>query len=203
MAVAIFTSIKIVDGQVQLPSWHLHRIKHALTINNSNMKFNSLSELIAKVPLPQEGVHKLKVIVHGKGMIEYVIEPYMLKQIDKVRFVQANNIEYENKFLNRNAINVIKQNHAPQENEDVVILKHSEITDSSYSNICFWDGKQWVTPKSYLLNGIKRQYLLATNQIAEKEISLLDIANYSKLCFINAMLELGEVEIAQENFYIS
>ena len=63
------------------------------------------------------------------------------------------------------------------------------ITDSWASNLLFFDGKRWYTPDTPLLKGVQREYLLAAGQIFEKSIPLSEIAQYSKLRLINAMVD--------------
>ena len=74
-------------------------------------------------------------------------------------------------------------------------MKNNLVTDSYYANLAFYDGSNWLTPKSYLLPGVKRQYLLEMGLISEIEISLVDIQSFQKISLINAMLNLGEIEI--------
>ena len=36
----------------------------------------------------------------------------------------------------------------------------------SYSNVAFFDGRKYVTPDTFLLNGTRRQYLLGTGAVS-------------------------------------
>ena len=67
------------------------------------------------------------------------------------------------------------------------------VTDSYYTNLAFWDGTSWVTPKSHLLNGIKRTHLIQQGQLKEQPITASDIFKFEKVSLINAMLNLDEV----------
>ena len=78
---------------------------------------------------------------------------------------------------------------------DILIVKKGLITDTSYSNIILYDGKEWVTPESYLLNGVKRQYLLNGCMIKEIKVRPADLKNYQRVSLINAMLEPHDIEI--------
>lgn len=72
------------------------------------------------------------------------------------------------------------------------------VTDSSFSNLAFYDSGKWFTPETFLLNGIMRQKLLADNIIHEKKIAVNDMKKYEKISFINSMLDLGECCISLE-----
>ncbi|RZD16057.1 MAG: hypothetical protein EVJ46_07655 [Candidatus Acididesulfobacter guangdongensis] len=82
---------------------------------------------------------------------------------------------------------------------DILIVKKGLITDTSYSNIILYDGKEWVTPESYLLNGVKRRYLLNECIIKEIKVRTADLKNFKKISLINAMLEPHDIEIDIDN----
>ncbi len=84
---------------------------------------------------------------------------------------------------------------AQKENcDDILIVKNGIITDTSFSNIAFFDGKQWKTPKSPLLKGTCRERLLCEQKIFEKDINLNDLSNYKCYKLINAMRDLSDDE---------
>ncbi len=114
--------------------------------------------------------------------------PYKLKHPKKVKIVEDNSIKYSFKYEDRDVfINLMEQNLGF---DDVIIAQNGLLTDATYSNLALWDGTNWITPKTYLLKGTKRTFLLAKHKIIEKEISVDDLKNYSKIAFINAMREL-------------
>ena len=78
-------------------------------------------------------------------------------------------------------------------NEDeIIIVQNGQITDTSYSNLVFFDGEKWITPTTYLLNGTMRQSLLQTKQIIEKPIQVEDLNRFESFKLINAMMDLEE-----------
>jgi 4-amino-4-deoxychorismate lyase len=74
--------------------------------------------------------------------------------------------------------------------DDILIIKNGFITDTSFSNIAFFDGTQWFTPFTYLLNGTQRQHLLRQGAIVETEITPSDLKQFRYAKLINAMLDL-------------
>ena len=86
--------------------------------------------------------------------------------------------------------------------DDILIIREGWVTDGSYFNVAFWDGNHWVTPASYLLNGVRRQYLLETGQIIQKPVALKSIEQYPKICLFNAMIDLDEVVLPIESIKI-
>ena len=77
----------------------------------------------------------------------------------------------------------------------MIFLKNGKVTDSSYANIIFFDGIQWFTPSTFLLNGTCRQRLLNEGKITEAPIHYTDIRDFQQIGFINAMLDMGEFNL--------
>lgn len=71
--------------------------------------------------------------------------------------------------------------------DDILIVRHGLITDTSFSNILLLDGMQWVTPAEPLLAGTCRARLLQQQRIIAKTIHLEDLSKYSHFMLINAM----------------
>jgi 4-amino-4-deoxychorismate lyase len=72
------------------------------------------------------------------------------------------------------------------------------IKDGNYANLAFFNGSEWHTPLHPLLLGTHRARLIDENKIIEKNITLSDLANYTILKYINAMMlweESPEIEI--------
>ena len=82
--------------------------------------------------------------------------------------------------------------HATVKHSEILILKNGLITDVSFANIAFYDGKGWYTPDSPLLKGTKRAYYIEKGLLIEKRISPADLPKYQKARLINAMLDLED-----------
>jgi 4-amino-4-deoxychorismate lyase len=85
--------------------------------------------------------------------------------------------------------------------DEIILVKNGLITDTSYSNLAFFDGVQWYTPEHPLLNGVRRQALLKQKRVREKRITPDELGSFVKLSLINAMLDLGEVEVPCTSVY--
>ena len=77
--------------------------------------------------------------------------------------------------------------------DEIIIVKNNHLTDTSYSNVLFKKGKEWFTPKTYLLNGVQRQNLLKNKKIKEAEITLQNLKEYSHFQIINAMNDFDDM----------
>ena len=76
--------------------------------------------------------------------------------------------------------------------DDVLIVKKEKITDSSYANVVFFDGKDWCTPKDPLLKGTCRARLLDQGRIKEAALGVEDLKKFQGLKLINALRDMNQ-----------
>lgn len=168
---------------------------HQLRMDKTFEEFFPWEEpLYIEKVLPQldaTGKHKIRMVYDDLG---YKIETsaYSPAPINSMHLVTDNSIEYGLKSTNRKRLLQLRENAGTDE---IIIIKKGFVTDGSISNLAFWDGANWVTPSTYLLNGVKRRSLLKNGDLIEKEIRNSDIISYEKCTLINAMLDPGEVTI--------
>lgn len=184
-------SIKLLNGDVYHLAYHQERVCRTFSHFFPSEKVLSLQESISKIALPAIGKYKIR-IVYSKDNLIVEIHPYHIKPINTIKCVNADEYDYSYKFLNREFLNTLKQTSGADE---VIFLKNGKVTDSSYANIIFFDGKQWLTPSFFLLNGTCRQRLLNEGKITEVPIHYTDIQNFEQIGFINAMLDIGEFNL--------
>ncbi len=130
-------------------------------------------------------------VLYAEDIISVEFHAYQPKEIRSLQIVHDDNISYNFKYADRSYLNDLLEKR--KDSDEIIIVKNGKITDSSYSNLVFEanDG-QLFTPKTYLLNGIKRKFLLKKGFISEKDIFLDDLHLYTKVFFINAMLDLQD-----------
>jgi 4-amino-4-deoxychorismate lyase len=182
-------SICCIDGKIQNLELHQDRVD-----NTSDKYFNSKPIALRKslVGLPIKGKYKCR-IVYSTQIESIDFLPYKSKDIKSLKIIEADNIDYEYKFLDRKSLE--KAFLQKGDADDIIISKGGVVTDAYFANLLFFDGENWYTPVNPLLKGTKRELLLKSNEIIEKEIETRDIQQYEKVSLINAMLDLSEVEI--------
>ncbi len=136
-----------------------------------------------------QGLFKCRVLYsYDIQQIDFV--RYEKKQIQSLKLVYDNHIDYRYKYADRSGIAAL---FAQREDcDDILIVKKGEITDTSYCNIIFYDGHRWVTPMHPLLKGIQRQKLLDEHLITATDIGEADLNNYTCFKLINALNEMPE-----------
>ena len=154
-------------------------------------------EALLTVPLEcLSGIFKCRVSYdHFIHKIEF--EKYKIRKTKTLQLVIADNIDYSHKFSDRSLFERLKKS---TDADEILIVKNEKITDTSFSNIVFFDEKKWITPDSPLLKGTRRQELLDKGIIHERKILTIDLRKFKKAKLINAMLDLEESpEIEMKN----
>lgn len=180
---------KVKDGVFVDPQPHIERI-YRTTRNFFGQPINILlTDDMIPVDLGK-GIVKCR-IVYGKKVVSINYEPYKMRNIESLAIVEHNTVEYNYKYLNRNTIdNLLKSR---KNCDDILIVKNSLVTDTSYTNVVLKDkNDNLFTPASSLLSGTKRQKLLDTGIIHEKVIHIDDISSYTGIYLINAMIDIED-----------
>lgn len=118
---------------------------------------------------------------------------YVPKVVRSLKLVVSDPFDYRYKYADRTALEALRAMKGLC--DDIIIVINNRITDSSYSNLAFFNGVEWHTPLKPLLRGTKLRQLLAEGILQEKDIQISNLNGYQKVSLINAMLELGEIEV--------
>lgn len=182
----LFESVCVLNGEFLNKKYHTERF------HRSYQKFywqNPSYEIFHNVTVPaehQEGRVKLR-ISYGREGKQIHFHPYKPKKIERLKIVFDDIVDYDLKFEDRSQLNQIFE--LREDCDDVLIIKKNAVTDTSYANIIFYDGKIWQTPNTCLLKGTKRSQLLDQGQIFESEIHMNDLGKFESFQVINAMLD--------------
>ena len=181
--------VKVKDGVFVNPNPHIERVFHTTMIFFSRPLAVQLKKDMIPVEL-RSGLVKCR-IVYGKDIISIGFETYKMRNIKSLALIEDNTIDYSYKYFNRDSINKLLSNR--EDCDDILIVKNSLVTDTSFTNVVFKDNVGGLyTPTSTLLAGTKRQILLDANIILEKEIHVNDIASYVGVYLINAMIDIED-----------
>ena len=177
----LLETIKIEDGEIHNLSYHQHRCTKSRQIL---FKSHDVLNLSTFIDAPKTGLYRCRVL-YGEVLhsIEYI--PYTPKEIQRVKIVSSD-IEYSLKYANRDDLNALLESN--KDVDEVIIEKKGYLTDTTISNIAFFDGEQWVTPVKPLLEGTMRAKLIDEGFLQTKEIKKEDLQNYSQVALMNAMI---------------
>ncbi len=126
---------------------------------------------------------------------KFVIETseYSRPSVTSIKLVFDDAIDYSYKYFDRSGLEVLYQKKGTC--DDILIVRNGFITDSFYANTVFRKEGKWYTPETCLLEGARRSYLLSTGRIEKIGIRFEDLREYEKLGLINALNDLGDIEI--------
>lgn len=192
-------TIKLFDGKFYHLEYHQKRMDESIGGFFQQKNDINLSEYLDRQVFPKRGFFKCR-IVYDRSILSTDFLPYSIKPIRSLKVVHHDTIDYSHKFENRDQLKEMYNKR--QHHDEIIIVKNNLVTDSSYANLVFFDGKDWMTPTSFLLNGTMRQYLLDQQQIKTAQISLADITNFEKVKLINSMVGFDgpEVPVSQIAF---
>lgn len=182
----IIESIKLQNRQLQHIEWHNKRFnetRHQLFGMHGDINLLDVIEIPEHL---SNEVYKCRVLYQKDiEVVDFLL--YVPRVVSTLQLLEVNDIDYPFKFEDREIFNILMSKKGQA--DDILIVKNGFITDSSYSNIVFYDGEKWITPDTYLLNGTQRQYLLSKKIISEAKITKNDLMNFPLAKPINAMLD--------------
>lgn len=193
-------TIRIVEGKPQNLAAHENRITRSQLALDGSRLLSPLPEIFDETPPPHFGIHKARIIYnHDLYKIEY--HHYEKAKIDSLQVYHEKSIYYPYKFANRCMLECIKS--GLPENTEAMIVVGKRITDTTYSNLAFWDGSKWLSPKYPLLPGTMRSLLIDQKIIELMDIGIDDLKTFKKVRMINAMMPWDEaIELPISQVYL-
>ncbi len=187
----LFETVRIAEGIPLHLSWHQRRMDMA---RNEYWPGNHPIALHDLLVVPAEfstGIVHCN-IRYGAAINDITFSPYSGKIIRSLKIVYADLADYHVKFMDRTFLETLLSMKG--DCDEILIVKNGLITDTSMSNIIFYNGTAWFTPEKPLLKGTCRERLLAEGSIEEMDIHTDDLCNFTCCQLINAMRFPEETE---------
>ena len=187
----LFETIKVKDGCFLNLPLHMQRMNYSRKMLLHSKNPIPLENMLTIPDNFQYGIYKCKVeydfFIHSISF-----SAYNPKNIKTLQLVHADSIMYNYKFSDRSLLEDLKNKANADE---IIIVKNGLITDTSFSNIIFYDGEKWITPSTPLLEGTMRKKLLQEKKIVKRKIQLNDLKNFRKIKLINAMRDMDDEDV--------
>ena len=180
-----FESIRVNDGIAENLSFHQFRVDRTLKAFDASHNSIVLASIVQQLVLPAEGLFKLRISYDLNGNYEAKCNPYQYRQINDFALVDIKGHRYDYKYANRDCIN---EALAQSGKDEIMMHDAGFIKDCSYTNIVFYDGANWYTPHSPLLEGTQRTKLIQEGIIITKVLHVDELPNFQKFKCINAMI---------------
>lgn len=193
-------SIKLLNGEFFRLKLHQQRMDKVFDMFYPDRVKINLCNSLNLLNFPKDGLYKCRIVFDSKIQdIQFL--SYQLPQIKTLKVVEISIPTTLYKSADRKKINEVYAQRI--DCDDVLMVKNNLVTDSSYCNTAFFDGKTWVTPKIPLIYGIQREELIKNKIIIEKDIGISDVFSYQSICLFNALIEFGEIILKTENIQLN
>lgn len=189
-------TIRAEHGELMRLEYHQARMN--ATIEESAGKkccIDLASQLTLSLP---DERHRLRVLYDASGIKDVQCTPYTLRLVESLRLV-ASDVDYRWKRADRTELNQLF--HQRNGQDDVLIVRQGLITDTSVANVAVYDGRYWLTPRTPLLKGTMRAYLLDEGYIEEADIPASELHTYPYIRLFNAMVDFGEWSFPTDNVF--
>lgn len=180
----LFETIRIARGRLWHAAYHTARMNGSRRALFGYADSIDLEKAVTVPAGPGDGVLRCRVD-YGEGIDGISITPYVRKNVNTLRMVEGEGLDYAHKYSDRSAIDRLL---AGAGTDDILIVRNGLVTDASYANVAFSDGDGWLTPASPLLAGTTRARLLDEGLIRTAEIRADRIGDYGAVVLMNAML---------------
>ena len=177
-------AINLSLHEARMNATRMHFAPHAAPI--------SLQKWLDDAPISDERI-KARVVYDVDGVCDTTYQTYKRREIQWLRMVEDNNISYTFKSNDRHELDrlLALRNGC----DEVLIVKNGLITDTSFTNVAFFDEHKWLTPAQPLLNGTMRQWLLQRGQLTEAQITPASLTSFQRIMLFNAMIGAHELEL--------
>lgn len=182
----VFETIKVINKVPQNIIFHQKRVEWTFREYYKSEPFFNLTDLVKTIDFP-DGLIRFKVI-YDKDSLDYQCYPYSRKKIGYLELVSVQNLDYRFKYTDRSVL----EKYIKNELTEPIFVINGFLTDTTFTNLAFFDGFKWWTPNTYLLRGTKREFLLKNGIILEAKIRVEDLTKFKKVSLINSMNELDE-----------
>lgn len=182
-------TVAVKDGRWQQPERHERRLNATRTafFGGGHPVFRLAQ--ISVPPAAAQGIFKCRIRYDGR-IRQVDFEPYAPRPVRSLQAVESPGLNYRYKYADRSALDALYAERGRC--DDVLMLQDGYVTDGRYANVAVWDGENYYTPRTCLLDGTKRQALLAQGVLQEIDLRFSDLKRFKRLFFINAMLDLED-----------
>lgn len=181
-------TISIKEGMAPMLDLHCERLNRTRAEVFGLSDRIELGEHITLADGP--GTIKCRV-VYGENIESVSYSPYTMRPVGSLMAVRHDDITYRHKSTDRTHLARLTELRGGC--DDIIIIRHDRITDTSICNVALFDGTRWLTPSKPLLQGVRRTSLLADGLISECDITIDRLCLFEKIALFNGMIEFGEL----------
>ena len=177
----LLETIKIEEGEVCNLPYHQARFDHS---RKTLLHLNDALPLSKIIEAPRKGLYRCRILYDTEiRSVEYL--PYTPRVIRTFRIIPSQ-LDYGYKYADRGDFNALLERNSDV--DEIIIEKDGLLTDTTISNIAFYDGSKWLTPANPLLQGTMRAKLIDEGVLQVADITKKMLADYTHVALTNAMI---------------
>ena len=191
-------TLYVKNGNILNLDYHLERMER--TAKHFKWKVpSSKFQVISSKWRIENGELRVRVTYDEKGIKNIEYFPIKKRSFKKFKLVEID-FDYSFKYKNRNIFQNILHTWNSELGtwqlpiDEFILIKNHLITDTTISNLAFYTGSEWLTPKYPLLKGTKREELLKKGVLKETNIHTSDLKYFKKMAMLNAIVGFYEIE---------
>lgn len=192
----LLETIKCIDGELINLRYHQSRFDLA---RKAHFRPCEKIDLAEAVEIPEEvrkGLFKCRLI-YSRNIEKIEFLPHNFRTVSSLKLVESNEIDYRYKYTARQKLAQLYEQRGMY--DDILIVKNGFISDSYTANVIFFDGKRWWTPDTPLLPGTQRARLIYEKKIYICSITPGDLPKYKKAGLINAMQDMENMPVIDQD----
>ena len=139
----------------------------------------------------KNGEWRVRITYNQWGIQNIEYFPIKERKFKKFKVIE---IEFDYSFKYKNRSFFTFHSSLLTSFDEFILIKNNLITDTTISNLAFFTGKEWLTPKYPLLKGTKRAELIEKGILKEANIHKYDLKHFKKIAMLNAIIGFKEIE---------
>jgi len=183
-------TLLVKNGKIQNIKYHLKRMEKTAKYFKFQVPSSEFKDLNEKLKVKSEKL-RCRIIYNQFGIQNIEYFPIKEREFTKFKIVEID-FNYSFKYKNRNSFSTLHYQFSIY--DEFILIKNNLITDTTISNLAFFTGSEWLTPKYPLLQGTKRAELIDKGILKEENIHKYDLPYFKKIAMLNAIIGFKEIE---------
>ncbi|WP_457563908.1 aminotransferase class IV [Caminibacter pacificus] len=185
----LIETMLVTNRNIQNFELHIDRVKRSCEY--LKWKFDIQEWKSIKDKFPYNESIRLRVTYNQKGIRDLELFKIQKREFKTFKVVEID-FDYFLKKKKRKNFETLKKRYPKF--DEFILIKNGLVTDTTISNLAFFTGNEWITPKFPLLKGTKREELLKKGLLKEENIKKSDLKYFKKIAMINAILGFFEID---------
>ena len=179
-------TLYVKNGNILNLEYHLERIKRGVKYFKWKMENGKW-----KINIKKRGELRVRITYNQFGIQNIEYFPINKRNFKTFKIIDIN-FDYFLKYKNRKFFSILHSQFSTF--DEFILVKNNLVTDTTISNLAFFTGNKWITPKYPLLKGTKREELIKKGFLKEENIHKSDLKYFKKTAMLNAVLGFMEIE---------